>query len=130
MSATKGVNKEGYHTSFPAHHCPPLRPIGRFSRLVPRQFWPMLTIESRQRILGTLSRIVAHQLALPAVGQEASNDTTDKPRAFLVATPGEGTIAKRMAADLGLRPSPLDDWHFSYWQSRFASSPTRGAERE
>jgi DNA invertase Pin-like site-specific DNA recombinase len=40
-------------------------------------------------------------------------NTTDKPRAFPVATPGEGTIAKRMAAGLGLRPSPLNDWHFS-----------------
>ncbi len=74
MSAARGVNKEGYHASIPAHHFPPPRPIARSSLLVPRQFWPMLTIESRQRILGTLSRIVAQQLALPAVGQEASNE--------------------------------------------------------
>ncbi len=37
----------------------------------------------------------------------------DKPRASWVAPPGEGTIAKRVAAGLGLRPSPLTDWHFS-----------------
>jgi hypothetical protein len=74
MSAARGVNKEGYHASIPEHHCPPPRPIGRSSPLVPRQFWPMLTIESRQRILGALSRIVAQQLALPPVVQEASNE--------------------------------------------------------
>jgi hypothetical protein len=38
-------------------------------------------------------------------------NAADKPRAFPVATPGEGTIAKRMAAGLALRPSPLNDSH-------------------
>ena len=37
----------------------------------------------------------------------------DTPQAPAVAPPGEGTIAKRVAAGLGLRPSPLDDRHFS-----------------
>jgi DNA invertase Pin-like site-specific DNA recombinase len=37
----------------------------------------------------------------------------DKPRALRIGTAGEGTIAKRVAAGLGLRPSPLNDWHFS-----------------
>ena len=74
MSAARWVNKEGYHASIPEHPRPPPRPMGRSSPLVPRQFWPMLTIESRQRILGTLSRIVAQQLALPPVGQEASDE--------------------------------------------------------
>ena len=40
-------------------------------------------------------------------------NAADKPRARSVITPGEGTIAKRVAAGLGLRPSPLNDWHFS-----------------
>lgn len=37
----------------------------------------------------------------------------DNPRACRVAPPGEGTIARRVAAGLGLGPSPLSDWHFS-----------------
>jgi len=40
-------------------------------------------------------------------------NATDPLTARPVATPGEGTIAKRVAAGLGLRPSPLNDWHFS-----------------
>ena len=40
-------------------------------------------------------------------------NATDTPKALPIATPGEGTIAKRVAAGLGLRPTPLDDWHFS-----------------
>ena len=74
MSVGKKVNKEDHHAPVSNPRCPPPRPIGRSSLLVPRQFWPMLTIESRQRILGTLSRIVAQQLALPPVVQEASNE--------------------------------------------------------
>ena len=34
----------------------PPAPIGRARPLVPRQFWLTLTVESRERILGTLSR--------------------------------------------------------------------------
>ena len=37
---------------------------------------------------------------------------TDTPNALPIVTPGEGTIAKRVAAGLGLRPTPLDDRHF------------------
>ena len=40
-------------------------------------------------------------------------NATDTPKALPIAPPGEGTIAKRVAAGLGLRPTPLDDWHFS-----------------
>ena len=40
-------------------------------------------------------------------------NATDTPKALPVAPPGEGTIAQRVAAGLGLRPSPLDDWHLS-----------------
>ena len=40
-------------------------------------------------------------------------NATDPLTVRPVATPGEGTIAKRVAAGLGLRPSPLNDWHFS-----------------
>ena len=39
-------------------------------------------------------------------------NATDTPKALPIATPGEGTIAARVAAGLGLRPSPLDDRHF------------------
>ena len=39
-------------------------------------------------------------------------NATDRPKAPPIATPGEGTIAARVAAGLGLRPSPLDDRHF------------------
>ena len=53
---------------------PPPPPIGRTRPLTPRQSWLKLTVEARARILGTLSRIVAQQLALPPVGQEASNE--------------------------------------------------------
>ena len=52
----------------------PPRPIGRARPLVPRQFWLTLTVESRERILGTLSRIVAQQLAAPPAIQEATNE--------------------------------------------------------
>jgi DNA invertase Pin-like site-specific DNA recombinase len=40
-------------------------------------------------------------------------NATDTPKARSIATPGEGTIASRVAAGLGLRPSPFDDRHFS-----------------
>jgi DNA invertase Pin-like site-specific DNA recombinase len=39
-------------------------------------------------------------------------NATNRSKAPPIATPGEGTIAARVAAGLGLRPSPLDDWHF------------------
>ena len=38
---------------------------------------------------------------------------TDGPKVPRIAPPGAGTIAARMAAGLGLRPSPLDDRHLS-----------------
>jgi hypothetical protein len=74
MSVARGVHKEGHHASIPSHHCPPPRPSGRARPLVPRQFWLTLTVESRERILGTLSRIVAQQLALPPAIQEATHE--------------------------------------------------------
>ncbi len=40
-------------------------------------------------------------------------NATDTPKALPMARPGEGTIATRVAAGLGLRPSPLGDQHFS-----------------
>jgi DNA invertase Pin-like site-specific DNA recombinase len=39
-------------------------------------------------------------------------NATERTKALPIATVGEGTIAARVAAGLGLRPSPLDDWHF------------------
>ena len=39
-------------------------------------------------------------------------NATDTLKALPIATPGEGTIAARVEAGLGLRPSPLDDRHF------------------
>ena len=52
----------------------PPAPIGRVRPLAPRQFWLTLTVESRERILGTLSRIVAQQLAVPPAIREATNE--------------------------------------------------------
>jgi DNA invertase Pin-like site-specific DNA recombinase len=40
-------------------------------------------------------------------------NATDTPKALSNAPPGEGTIAKRVAAGLDLRPTPLDAWHLS-----------------
>ena len=40
---------------------------------------------------------------------------TDRPKDPRIAPPGEGTIAARVAAGLGLRPSPLDERHWSRW---------------
>src|SRR4051794_15778412 len=40
-------------------------------------------------------------------------NTADTPKALPIAPPGEGTIAKRVAAGLDLRPTPLDEWHLS-----------------
>jgi DNA invertase Pin-like site-specific DNA recombinase len=40
-------------------------------------------------------------------------NATDTPKALPVAPPGEGMIAQRVAAGLGLRPTPLGDWHLS-----------------
>jgi hypothetical protein len=74
MSVARGVNKEGPHASIRNHRCPPPRPIGRARPLVPRRFWLTLTVESRERILGTLSRIVAQQLAAPPAIREATNE--------------------------------------------------------
>ena len=39
-------------------------------------------------------------------------NTTDTPKAIPIAAPGEGTIATRVAAGLGLRPTLLEEWHF------------------
>jgi hypothetical protein len=74
MSIARGVNKEGHHASIPNHPRPPPRPIGRAHPRAPRQLWLTLTAESRQRILGTLSRIVAQQLAVPPAIQEATRE--------------------------------------------------------
>src|SRR5271166_4974477 len=52
----------------------PPRPIGRARPLVPRRFWLTLTVESRKRILGTLSRIVAQQLTAPPAIRESTNE--------------------------------------------------------
>jgi len=40
---------------------------------------------------------------------------TDRPEAPRIAPPGGGTIASRVAAGLGLRPSPLEERHLSRW---------------
>ena len=40
-------------------------------------------------------------------------NTTDSPKALPIVPPGEGRIARRVAAGLDLRPTPLDDWHLS-----------------
>jgi DNA invertase Pin-like site-specific DNA recombinase len=40
-------------------------------------------------------------------------NATDTPQALPIAPPGEGTIARRVAAGLGMRPTPIDDWHLS-----------------
>jgi hypothetical protein len=74
MSVARRVNKEGHHASIRNHRCPPPRPIGRARARVPRQFWLTLTVESREPILGTLSRIVAQQLAVPPAIREATNE--------------------------------------------------------
>ena len=39
-------------------------------------------------------------------------NATDTPKAIPIAAPGEGTIATRVAAGLGLRPTLLEEWHF------------------
>ncbi len=39
-------------------------------------------------------------------------NATDTPKAIPIAAPGEGTIATREAAGLGLRPTLLEEWHF------------------
>jgi len=74
MSVARGINKEDHHASIRNHRCAPPRPIGRARPLVPRQFWLTLTVESRERILGTLSRIVAQHLAAPPAIREATNE--------------------------------------------------------
>ena len=74
MSVARGVNKEGHHASIPNHRCPPPRPTSPVRPLVLSQLWLNLTVESRERILGTLSRIVAQQLAAPPAIEEATNE--------------------------------------------------------
>ena len=39
-------------------------------------------------------------------------NATDTPQAIPIAAPGEGTIATRVAAGLGLRPTLLEEWYF------------------
>ena len=74
MSIARGVHKEGHHAAIPNDPCPPPRPSVRAGPLVPRRFWVTLTAESRQRILGTLSRIVAQQVAVPPAIREATRE--------------------------------------------------------
>ena len=52
----------------------PPAPLRAARPLNPRQLWLSLTVESRERILGTLSRVVAQQLAAPPAIQEATNE--------------------------------------------------------
>jgi hypothetical protein len=74
MHAARRVNKESHHASIPSSRRPPPRPIHPARRLVPSQLWLNLTAESRARILRTLSRIVAQQLAVPPIIQEATHE--------------------------------------------------------
>ena len=74
MYVARRVNKEGHHASIPNSRRPPPRPIRPARRLGPSQLWLNLTAESRARILRTLSRIVAQQLAVPPVIQEATHE--------------------------------------------------------
>ena len=74
MSVARGINKEDHHASIRNHRCAPPRPIGRARPRAPRQLWLTLTAESRQRILGTLGRIVAQQLAVPPAIREATRE--------------------------------------------------------
>ena len=48
-------------------------------------------------------------------------NTTDTPKAIPIAAPGEGTIATRVAAGLGLRPTLLEEWHFLRFGNRLRS---------
>ena len=52
----------------------PPRPIRLARRFVPRQLWPNLTVESQERALVTLSRIVAKQRAATSAVQEVTNE--------------------------------------------------------
>ena len=52
----------------------PPAPIRAARPLNPRLLWLSLTVESRERILGILSRLVAQQLAAPPDIQEAANE--------------------------------------------------------
>lgn len=74
MPVARGVNKEGHHASIPKHRRPPPRLIRPTRRLAPGQLWLNLTAEARARILATLSRIVAQQLAAPPAIQEAARE--------------------------------------------------------
>jgi len=74
MPAASRVHKEGHHASIPSHRSPPPRPIGRVGPPAPRRFWLALTVESRARILGALSRIVAQQLAGPPAIREVTHE--------------------------------------------------------
>ena len=47
----------------------------------------------------------------PTLGGEPPRSTRP-PKALPIAAPGEGTIATRVAAGLGLRPTLLEEWHF------------------
>ena len=52
----------------------PPRPIRPARRLALRPLWPSLTIESQERILLALSRIVAQRLATTSAVQEATHE--------------------------------------------------------
>ena len=47
----------------------------------------------------------------PTLGGEPPRSTRP-PKAIPIAAPGEGTIATRVAAGLGLRPTRLEEWRF------------------
>ena len=50
-------------------------------------------------------------------------NATDTPKAIPIAAPGEGTIATRVAAGLGLRPTLLLNGTSSGWQSSTFANP-------
>ncbi len=56
---------------------PPLSPPRRgwlTTKFNPQQIWPNLSVEERNRILGTLIRVVAQQVAKPLEGKEVTHE--------------------------------------------------------
>src|SRR3954471_24216685 len=74
IRAGRNLNKEHLHASTPDSHCPPPRPVPAPCPSALCRLWPTLPAESRERILNSLSLVVARHLARPPDLREVTHE--------------------------------------------------------
>ena len=83
------------------------------------------SVAQRSHEMTSQMRVICTSGSVGAPGEQ-SPGATRPPKAIPIAAPGEGTIATRVAAGLGLRPTRLEEWHFLRQRGFAGSSPVSG----